>query len=60
MLFRFEFVDKYEEKYDAAKIVDIVRKTWAKMSENGHKAALALAGQLPDRARKLVETALAP
>lgn len=55
-----EFVDKYEEKYDAAKIVDIVRKTWAKMSENGHKAALALAGQLPDRARKLVETALAP
>jgi hypothetical protein len=54
-----EFVDKFDDKYDDAKIVDIVQKTWAKMSENGHKAALGLVGQLPDRARALVETALA-
>ena len=46
----FEFAP-FGEKYTDEKVVDIVAKTWAKMSENGHKAALALAGQLPDRAR---------
>jgi len=54
-----EFIDKYEEKYDEVKIVDIVKKTWAKMSDNGHQAALMLASRLPERARHLVQAALA-
>ena len=38
------------------KIVDIVRKTWRKMSEKGHKAALQL--DLPESAADLVTAAL--
>lgn len=53
-----DFTQKYADKYDDAKIVDIVRKTWAKMSDNGHKAALQLAKSLPERARKLIGDAL--
>jgi hypothetical protein len=32
----------FAEEHDPAKIVDIVRKTWAKMSEHGHEVALTL------------------
>jgi hypothetical protein len=49
---------EFATRYDADKIVDIVRKTWAKMSPNGHRAALGLVGSLPDDARRLVEAAL--
>ena len=49
----------FSERYDDDKVVDIVKKTWVKMSDNGHRAALGLAGQLPERARRLVEAALA-
>ncbi len=38
------------------KVVDILRKTWKKMSPGGRAAALAL--DLPPAARALVETAL--
>lgn len=40
------------------KVIDIVRKTWGKMSERGHAAALAL--PLGDDAKRLVGKALAP
>jgi hypothetical protein len=50
---------EFAQRYDAEKIVDIVRKTWAKMSPNGHRAALGLVGSLPDDARRLVEQAVA-
>lgn len=50
----------FAKRYDADKIVDIVRKTWAKMSPNGHRAALGLVGSLPEDARRLVERAVAP
>jgi hypothetical protein len=33
-----DFAQKHEEK----KIIDIIRKTWKKMSDKGHKAALQL------------------
>lgn len=49
---------EFSTRYEADKIVDIVRKTWAKMSPNGHKAALVLAGSLPADALQLVQTAL--
>lgn len=41
---------------DEGKLVDIVRKTWGKMSDNGHEAALGLS--LSPKARALVEKAL--
>jgi hypothetical protein len=48
------FLDKYP---DEAKAVDILRKTWRKMSERGHAAALAL--PLSARGAALVGRALA-
>ncbi len=60
LVFLENYFTDFATKHDEAKIVDIVRKTWAKMSPNGHAAALGLAGQLPKKARRLVEAALAP
>ena len=48
----------FAEGHGDEKIVDILRKTWRKMSERGREAALALA--LEGRALRLVERALAP
>ena len=58
LVFLENYFADFSKKHDEAKIVDIVRKTWAKMSANGHGAALELAGSLPDDARRLVEAAL--
>jgi hypothetical protein len=44
-------------KHDDAKVIDIVQKTWRKISERGHELALSL--QLHDRAKALVQQALA-
>ena len=41
------------------KIVDIVAKTWVKMSEAGHAAALGLVPALPERLQRLVGVAVA-
>ena len=46
----------FAERHAEEKVVDIVRKTWIKMSPAGHEAALAL--DLPAEARSLIETAL--
>lgn len=52
--FEFEaFLAKYP---DEDKAIEILQKTWKKMSERGHAAALGLA--FSPHARKLVETAL--
>jgi hypothetical protein len=45
-------------KHDDAKIVDILRKTWRKMSPPGRLAALDLVPQLPQRLGKLVVRAV--
>ncbi|SNR62452.1 protein of unknown function [Lutibacter agarilyticus] len=47
---------KFSEKYPEEKLIDIVQKTWIKMSEKGHKAALEL--QLPEAALALIKKAL--
>ena len=39
-------------------MIDILRKTWRKMSDRGRAAALAL--DLPARERALIEKALSP
>lgn len=36
------YAEAFMARHDEAKCVDIVRKTWGKMSEAGHKAALGL------------------
>ena len=46
-------------KHDDAKIVDILRRTWAKMSDRGRRAALLMAPELPERPRRLREEATA-
>jgi predicted transcriptional regulator len=33
---------KFSEKYSEEKLIDIIQKTWKKMSEKGHEAALKL------------------
>jgi hypothetical protein len=52
----YEFAD-FAAKHDEQKLVDILRKTWPKMSARGQQAALAL--QLPAPLRRVVEKALA-
>jgi len=37
-----DFVVKYSSRYEEEKLLDILRKTWRKMSESGHAAALKL------------------
>lgn len=50
-------LDAFMQKYpDEAKAVDILQKTWKKMSARGHAAALAL--PLSERARALVGRAV--
>ena len=58
VVFLEDYFADFAAKHEDAKVVDILRKTWAKMSEHGRAAALNLA--LPQEARRLVETALAP
>lgn len=53
---QFEF-DEFAAKHEDAKLVDIVQKTWKKMSERAHQAALAL--DYSERAQAIVEDALA-
>jgi hypothetical protein len=53
-------LDEFAGKHDDAKLIDIIRKTWRKMSERGHARALELAPSLPSRSAALVTRALAP
>lgn len=50
-------LDAFASAHADEKVVDILRKTWGKMSERGRAAALAL--PLSGRAKALVERALA-
>jgi hypothetical protein len=50
-------LDAFARKHDAAKVVDVVRKTWKKMTPRGRAMALEL--PLSDAAKKLIAAALA-
>jgi len=52
------FVDQHPE-YDDAKWIDILQKTWRKMSPSGHLAALTLI-KLPHALLPLISKAVAP
>lgn len=49
------FIDKHRTEED--KLVDIIRKTWKKMSERGHESALAMPHS--EQASEIVQKALA-
>ena len=51
------YFEKFSEKYSEDKLMDILGKTWAKMSEKGHDAALNL--ELSVRSKNLLKKALA-
>jgi hypothetical protein len=52
-----QFVE-FEKLHDEEKIIDILRKTWVKMSERGHELALEIS--ISERAKSLVMKALSP
>lgn len=56
VFFELDFAD-LARRHDDDKLVDILRRTWEKMSAKGQEAALALAASLGDRERRLIETA---
>ncbi|KAJ5942252.1 hypothetical protein N7516_002420 [Penicillium verrucosum] len=57
LVFLDDQFDKFEaELADEEKMVDILRKTWGKMSERGREEALKI--QLSDKAKRLVGIAL--
>lgn len=56
LVFLEYYFSKFSEKYTEDKLIDILQKTWKKMSDEGHKAALAL--NLPENALALISKAL--
>src|SRR4029078_3445703 len=50
-------IDEFAAKHPDDKIVDILRKTWRKMSDRGHSEALRLV--LSERVKALLKKALA-
>lgn len=56
LVFLEDYFAEFAPRHDEAKVIDILRKTWAKMSPKAQAAALAL--DLPEGARSLVARAL--
>lgn len=56
LVFLENYFADFAAQHDDDKVVDIVRKTWAKMSTRGHEAALGL--ELSEKSRELVGRAL--
>ena len=42
LVFLENYFAEFAREHDEAKLIDIVRKTWKKMSDRGHQAALEL------------------
>ena len=58
LVFIRHYLEEFASKHDEEKLIDIIRKTWAKMSDQGHGAALQI--PLSDAMRDLVGKALSP
>ena len=58
LVFLDDQLDQFERAFEEEKMLSILRKTWAKISDAGHELALQLA--MSDRARELVAKAVAP
>ncbi len=59
MVFLENELADFARKHSPEKVVEIIQKTWGKMSERGHRTALALAPSLPAELLALVERAVA-
>jgi hypothetical protein len=57
LVFLENYFAEFAREHDEAKLIDIVQKTWKKMSDRGQQAALAL--ELTAECRRIVEQALA-
>jgi hypothetical protein len=57
VFFELDYADLVA-KHDDAKLVDILRRTWEKMSPRGRDAALGLSAGMGDRERRLLEAAI--
>lgn len=57
LVFLQYYFAEFAKVHDEAKLIDILQKTWRKMSEAGHQAALSL--PLPDEQKTLIAKALA-
>jgi len=55
VVFLEHYADAFIAKHEDPKVIDILRKTWGKMSERGHRAALAL--QFSERVGRLLRAA---
>ena len=55
LVFLKHYAQEFAGKHTEEKVINILRKTWKKMSPAGHEAALAL--DLPDDLTKLIELA---
>lgn len=58
LVFLEYYFPAFAEGQSAEKVLDIVRKTWRKMSDAAHQAALKI--DYPDALKPLLEAALAP
>jgi hypothetical protein len=56
LVFLEHYFADFSKEHEPDKVVNILRKTWGKMSPRGHAAALAL--EMPPEARTLLERAL--
>jgi hypothetical protein len=56
LVFLEHYFDEFAEEHEDEKLVDILTRTWEKMSERGRRTALEL--RLSERARELVGRAL--
>lgn len=54
---QYEFAE-FLPKHSDEKIINILQRTWKKMSTRGHAAALSLASSLPAKAQQLIHRAL--
>jgi len=57
LVFLQYYFENFAAKHPDEKIIDIVQKTWAKMSEKGHKAALKI--DFSPKSSELIQKALA-
>lgn len=58
LVFIRHYLADFARKHDEEKVLDIIRKTWKKMSPKGQEAALSLA--LPEDLMTLITRAVAP
>ena len=56
LVFLDDQFEEFEKGHDEEKIIGILRKTWAKMSERGRELALKM--EMSERSRSLIEKAL--